>query len=115
MKIIKQFILIILIIYVINQVPRNKSINSCGKIGYEMPQNSDECKDPPEYCCYVHLVNTSDPSDYKKFCAIAPSKIEKADIDSDIKSYTGYELVELKCNSKFLNMEIILLLIFILF
>ena len=115
MKIVKQLILINLIIYAINQVPPNKSINSCGKIGYDMPQSFDECKDPPEYCCFVHLESSTNRSDFKKFCAIAPSKIEKSDIDKDIKSYTGYELVELKCYAKFLNLKIILLLIFILF
>ena len=115
MKIIKQFILVFIVFYVNNQVPPNKAINSCGKIGYDMPVSFDDCKDPPEFCCYVHLAKPDNSSDLIKFCAIAPSKIEKSDIDDDIKSYTGYELVELKCNSKFLKLAIILLLIFILF
>ena len=106
MKIITQFILIILIFYVINQVPHYKSINSCGKIGYDMPESFEDCKDPPEYCCFVHLVNSNN-SDFKKFCSITPSKIEKSDIEKDINSYTGYELVDLKCYAKFLNLEII--------
>lgn len=116
MKIIKQFIFIILIFYVNNQVPYNYSINSCGKIvGYGMPNSFDDCRDPPEFCCFVHLVNSKNNSDFKKFCAIAPSKIEKSDIEEDIESYTGYILEELKCNAKFLNFEIILLLIIFLF
>ena len=115
MKGIKQFILIFFIFYVNNQVPRDYSINSCGKIGYGKPQSFDDCKDPPEFCCFVSLQKTDNHDDNTTFCAIAPSKIEKSDIADDIKNYTGYELVELKCCSKFLNLEIILLLIFILF
>ena len=114
MEIMKYLIVIILIIYANNQVPRDKSINSCGKIGYDMPSESD-CKEPPEFCCFVHLVNPNNASDFKKFCAIAPSKIDKNDIGSDIFTYTGYELKELKCNSNFLNLKILLLIIFILF
>ena len=115
MKAIKQFILIFIIFYVYNQVPRDYSINSCGKIGYEKPKSFEECRDPPDFCCFVSLQNPNNSSDNTTFCAIAPSKIEKSDIAEDIRNYTGYDLVDLKCCSKFLNVEIILLLIFILF
>ena len=116
MKLMKEFIfLIILFVYINNQVPGDKAINSCGDIGYEMPGNSANCKGNNEYCCFVRLKAKNSNTE-KKFCATAPSKIEKADIENDINSLTDYTLEELICNnSKYLAIQILYLLIFILF
>ena len=116
MKIIKGFILIFLFIYIQNQVPEGSVINSCGKLGYEMPKDNSECKEKNEYCCFVHLQNNKNTSQSKKFCATAPNNIRKDDIEKEIYTYTDYDLVELTCNnSQFLYFNMFFLLIFILF
>ena len=115
MKLIKQLIfLIILFIYINSQVPKDKAINSCGTvIGYAMPDNASQCKGNNEYCCFVRLRKDDDE---KRFCATAPSKIEKSDTENDINSLTDYTLLELTCNnSKFLAIQMLFLLNFILF
>ena len=90
-------------------------INTCGKIGYGEPANSNECIEPNEICCFVHLFK--DTSNQKKFCVSSPSKIDIDDVKGNIFDYTGYELKELTCNnSSFINNSLILyLLILFLF
>ena len=115
MNVINEFTLILLLIFVNNQVPSNNVINSCGKIGYDKPTKASDCVEDGEYCCFVVLKKDSTT---KEFCATAPSKITKADIEEDIKKYTDYSLEKLDCNnSKFINNFnfIIFLSVFILF
>ena len=103
MNVINEFILLFLLIFVNNQVPSSKVINSCGKVGYEPPTKIDDCKQEGEYCCYVVLSKDGD-TNKKTFCAIAPSKIIKGDIEEDINKYTDYKLEQLECNNtKFIN------------
>ena len=111
----KEIILLFLFFFVKNQVPSNYSINSCGNLGYLIPNKSADCIEPGEYCCFVHLKKGSDE---KKFCASAPNKITKSEIENDIKTYTEYELSELECNNaNFIKniFGILFLLFFILF
>ena len=91
-------------------------LNTCGITDYRRPNSADECKEDGQMCCYVHLKNT-DNSEIK-FCVNSPSEIDKEDVESEIKEYTGYTLVEIKCNeSQFLynSMIALIMIIFILF
>ena len=93
-----------------------KVLNTCGVLGYTQPQNSDECKEDGQMCCFVHI--TKDDGTDVKFCVNSPSEIEKDDVESEIKDYTGFKLEEIKCNkSQFLynSMIVSLMIIFILF
>ncbi len=55
MKVIKAFILIIFFIYVNDQVPTGKALNSCGqKKDYTPPDKKEDCSDNTgEICCFV--------------------------------------------------------------
>ena len=115
MNVINEFILLFLLIFVNNQVPSKKAINSCGIVGYKEPEKESDCVEDGEYCCYVVLAKGSDN---KSFCATAPSKITKEDIAEDIKRYTDYTLEQFVCNnSKFINIFnfILFLSLFIVF
>ena len=113
MKAIKVFILIILFLYVSNQVPEGYAINSCGKLGYQMPNNKNDCEQPNEFCCFVYIQNKTDNSKNKRFCASAPTKILKSDIEKEILEYTDYKLVELECNNSiFLKIDILFVFFF---
>ena len=90
-------------------------LNTCGITNYRRPNNADECKEDGQMCCYVHIVKGSEDI---AFCVNSPSEIEKDDVKSEIKEYTGYTLEEIKCNkSKFLynSMIAMIMIIFILF
>ena len=90
-------------------------LNTCGITDYRRPNSADECKEDGQMCCYVHIVKGSEDI---AFCVNSPSEIEKDDVKSEIKEYTGYTLVEIKCNeSQFLYNSMIasLMIIFILF
>ena len=91
-------------------------LNTCGINDYSQPGSADRCKEDGQMCCYVHLKK-ADNSDIK-FCVNSPSEIDKEDVESEIKEYTGFTLVEIKCNeSHFLYNSMIasLMIIFILF
>ena len=90
-------------------------LNTCGNIGYNQPGSANDCKEDGQMCCYVHIVKGSEDI---AFCVNSPSEIEKDDVKSEIKEYTGYTLEEIKCNkSKFLynSMIALIMIIFILF
>ena len=92
-----------------------KVLNTCGITDYRQPTSADECKEDGQMCCYVHIVKGSEDI---AFCVNSPSEIEKDDVKSEIKEYTGYTLEEIKCNkSKFLynSMIAMIMIIFILF
>ena len=117
MKVIKAFILIIFFIYVNDQVPTGKALNSCGqKKDYTPPDKKEDCSDNTgEICCFVELKHKQ-LSTIKTFCAVAPSKIEKSDIEEKISEYTDYNLTDLVClNSKYIKIGPLFLLLFILF
>ena len=119
MKVIKAFILIIFFIYVNDQVPTGKALNSCGKNkDYTPPDKKEDCADNTgEICCFVKLTKKQDSSSIKTFCAVAPSKIEKSDIEEKIYEYTDYNLTQLEClNSKYIQIgRPLFLLLLILF
>ena len=112
---IKQYIIFLLLIFVNNQVPSGKAVNSCGsKYNYEEPTEND-CIEPDEVCCYVEMVKkiSETVTVTKRFCASAPSIISKSDIEDEIKDYTGYKLEVFKCNnSKYMKGLGILFLFF---
>ena len=118
MKVIKAFILIIFFIYVNDQVPTGKALNSCGqKKDYTPPDKKEDCSDNTgEICCFVELKHKQ-LSTIKTFCAVAPSKIEKSDIEEKIYEYTDYNLTQLEClNSKYIQIgRPLFLLLLILF
>ena len=90
-------------------------LNTCGITNYQQPASADQCKEDGQMCCYVKIVKDSTET---AFCVNSPSEIEKEDVESEIKEYTGYTLVEIKCNeSQFLYNSMIasLMIIFILF
>ena len=90
-------------------------LNTCGITDYSKPTSPDQCKEDGQMCCYVKIVKDSTET---AFCVNSPSEIEKEDVESEIKEYTGYTLKEIKCNkSKFLynSMIALIMIIFILF
>ena len=92
-----------------------KVLNTCGITNYKQPDSANECKEDGQMCCFVKIVKDSTTT---AFCVNSPSEIEKEDVKSEIKEYTGYTLVEIKCNeSQFLYNSMIasLMIIFILF
>ena len=94
-------------------------INTCGKkgLGYNQPENSDDCIEEGQMCCFAEIKHSTDFHDdggVRKFCVSSPSDIELDDVKEDIKRYTGYEITALKCNeSQFIMNNI--LIIFALF
>ena len=93
-------------------------LNTCGNIGYNQPGSANDCKEDGQMCCYVHLTKADEAPSGIKFCVNSPSEIDKEDVESEIKEYTGFTLVEIKCNeSQFLYNSMIasLMIIFILF
>ena len=95
-------------------VSADSVINTCGKLGYGQPQNSDDCKEDGEWCCFAEIKDTTSSSGFRKFCVSSPSDIELDDVKDDIKTYTGYEITGLKCNeSQFIMNNV--LIIFALF
>ena len=90
-------------------------LNTCGITNYQQPASADQCKEDGQMCCYVRIVKDTEDI---AFCVNSPSEIEKEDVESEIKEYTGYTLKEIKCNkSKFLynSMIALIMIIFILF
>ena len=97
---------------------QDKVLNTCGITNYNQPSSADQCKEDGQMCCYVHLTKADNTPPDIKFCVNSPSEIEKDDVKSEIKEYTGFTLVEIKCNeSQFLHNSMIasLMIIFILF
>ena len=110
--ILNKIIFILLFLSIKTQIPANKVLNTCGKKrDYGEPQPSD-CVQENEICCYISLITPSGAS--QKYCQFSPSIIEKSDVEKDIKSYTGYEIVEIKCNkSIFIKSKFWLLILFL--
>ena len=109
------FIFLFFIPKIICQIQDNV-INTCGKLGYGQPQNSDDCKEDGEWCCFVEIKDSTftDNGGVRTFCVTSPSDIELDDVKDDIKTYTGYEITAVKCNeSQFIMNNI--LIIFALF
>ena len=94
MKLLFHTIIIFLFRYMYSQ--NSRAFNGCGKTNlYEEPINQNDCKDSSEICCYVFLKK--DENNTKKFCFPAPKKMEKDDIEKEIKEYTGYNVENLEC------------------
>ena len=90
-------------------------LNTCGITDYSQPSSADQCKEDGQMCCFVKIVKDSTTT---AFCVNSPSEIDKEDVESEIKDYTGFTLEEIKCNeSQFLYNSMIasLMIIFILF
>ena len=95
MKLLFHILLIYFFAYVNTSVPPGKTVNGCGKMGYEEPQKTEDCKDDYEICCYISLKIDEGS---KRFCFPAPEKMELDDVKEEIETYTGYEVESLKCN-----------------
>ena len=115
--ILNKIIFIFLFISIKAQIPQSKVLNTCGKIrDYSMPKKHSDCEQEDEICCFISIKNPS--GDTQTFCHSSPSMIEKNDVEKDIKSYTGYEILEIKCNkSIFIKSKswVMILFLFILF
>jgi hypothetical protein len=73
MKAITEFLIFsIFFFYVNNQVPNDKSINSCGQIlDYKQPDNKDQCRgESGDICCFVQLALKADTTKKKRFCRV---------------------------------------------
>ena len=115
-KIIFTFLLLFLKIN--SQIPSNKVINTCGKLGYDPPSGPEECKEKGEYCCFLHIQNTKTTTEELKFCVSSPSDIDIDDVKSEIQSYTGYKILQLSCNKGQIikdSITVLLVLFFIFF
>ena len=94
MKLLFHLILIILFAYTYSQ--NNKIFNGCGKIvNYTEPKEAKDCEDDSEICCFISLK--IDDNNTKKFCFPAPDKIERDDVEKEIKDFTGYNVESLQC------------------
>ena len=128
------FLFLLLSLKISNQLPTGKVINTCGKLGYDPPNSASDCVEKGEYCCFLRIQNTKDPTEGEiccfvslltpnnqqpiKFCVSSPSDIDESDVKSEIEKYTGYQINELKCNnSKIIknSMAVLFILLFILF
>ena len=108
----KELYKIIYVFILLNLVKNAEVINSCGKIGYDEP-NENDCQEKGEYCCFVEIQINSET---RKYCVTSPSEIEKDDVKDEIEKYTDGKLLRLKCNiSHFINNSLIKLLILCLF
>ena len=114
MKVINPFILIYSIVFINNQVPEKFAVNSCGKMSNIPPVDANECIEEGEICCFVYLKRETDNKE-KKFCAHAPSKIQKEEISEEIKSYINYDIIELTCNNAGIIKNIFISLLLLLF
>ena len=95
MKLLFHIILIYFFAYVNTSVPPGKTVNGCGKMGYEEPQKKEDCKDDYEICCFISLKIDEGS---KRFCFPAPEKMELHEVKEEIETYTGYEVESLNCN-----------------
>ena len=113
--ILNKIIFFLLFLSIITQTTTSV-LNTCGKKrDYTEPAPSD-CEEEDEICCYIHIKPPSGGE--QKFCHSSPSMIEKSDVDKDIKSFTGYEVLDIKCNKSYFIKSMFLvmtLLLFILF
>ena len=120
MKILNQiiFLLFFLVLeYQCDESGGRKVINTCSNLGYNQPTRADDCKEDGEICCYVHIKDPSN-NDEIKFCVSSPSDIKMDDVKDEIKDYTNYSLMDLKCNKSqfiFYSSITILMMFFILF
>ena len=116
---INKFIFAFLLLFLkSNQLPKGKVINTCGKLGYDPPNNAKECIEKDEYCCFVNLENTKDTNDKIAFCVSSPSDIDKDDVAKEIEQYTSYKIIELSCNNSQIiknSLMVLFILFFILF
>ena len=113
--ILNKIIFILLFLSIKTQIPSGKVLNTCGKKNYDKPEPSD-CKQEGEICCYISIKTPS--GENQEFCHSSSYMIEKSDVDSDIKTYTGYEIIEIKCNksifikNKFFAMILLISILF---
>ena len=109
----KLFLIFLYLLFKINC--DRKVINTCGSnIGYNEPQNHDDCKQEGELCCFVSVKDKNDVT--TNFCVSSPSDIEKEDVEGKIKDYTGFTLVDLKCNKcQYIYNSILLILFYFIF
>ena len=102
----------------INCDSTKRVVNTCGNNGYKEPKEHADCKEEGQICCFVKIQEGDDTSKQTSFCVSSPSEIEKSDVESEIKDYTGFTLVDIYCNKiQYLNISMLVLLlsIFILF
>ena len=90
-------ILIIIFIYIKNQVPIGYSLNSCGLNDYSQPTSASSCdvaKSEGYKCCYIK-------SESKNFayCSFVPGKIDK-DIIEDFKETLEIDDLVVECNNQ---------------
>lgn len=108
----KAGILILLVIaigIIYCQIDPNTAINSCGKIGYNQPATSEECKPGGEknLCCYVEIPNKK-----IKYCAFMPNTKLEDDVVNEFKKIINESDIKVVCNS---STTIVLNLFFTLF
>ena len=110
-------ILIIIFIYIKNQVPIGYSLNSCGNdnLGYKIPKDKSDCsvKEGDKYkCCYIKSV-----SENFAYCSYVPGKVDKEVIE-DFKLTLEINDLEIDCNNhfylKFQNLILSLILIILI-
>ena len=112
---IKITILSLLISLISNLVPKGYSVNSCGKLGYDVPKQKSDCyvdKKEGYKCCFIQS-KIKDIS----YCSYIPGKIDN-DIIQDFKnSLKFYDLtVECNYNKKFgFNFFLAFTFVFLLF
>ena len=92
-------ILIIIFIYIKNQVPIGYSLNSCGKdtLGYNIPNDKSDCsvnKDDNFKCCLIKSV-----SENFAYCSYVPGKVDKEVIE-DFKETLEINDLEIECNKQ---------------
>ena len=92
-------ILIIIFIYIKNQVPIGYSLNSCGKdsLKYDIPKDKSDCsvKENDKFkCCLIKSVSKN-----FAYCSYVPGKVDKEVIE-DFKETLEINDLEIECNKQ---------------
>ena len=105
----------IAVLFVNTQIPSDQAINTCGKIGNDVPTHKSHCEDDKKgvNCCFVSVTNATDG--YKmRYCAIIPGKLN-SNVKDEVKSILGASEVSIECNKgDYHSLYLILVLLYVL-
>lgn len=91
--------LVSLLVFLVKcQIPTDQAINTCGKIGNDVPTHKTHCEDDKKgvNCCFVSVTNST--SGYvMRYCAIIPGKLN-SNVKEEVKSVLGASDVIIECN-----------------
>ena len=109
-------LLVSIIIFLVKcQIPSDQAINTCGKIGNDVPTHRTHCEDDKKgvNCCFVSVTNSTDGY-VMRYCAIIPGKLN-SNVKEEVKSVLGASDVVIECNkANYNSLYLSVLFIFVL-